>query len=324
MGGDPETQWTVEEIAELGAVDVMADGTVIGSLANQVKTSTDSGDNWSNAGTLPASIGIACLFVDADGNIFASGLTSTADDAGLYRSIDGGANFTKVLAMAVDTGVWGIDQDASGNLFAGEYSRTNAGAMKIWKSTDGGENWVQKFTFTGGSGYDEHHIHQVRVDPRTGYIYATSGDGAAGTNLLLRSTDAGENWTTIYTGTQFAAIAFLGLYVYLGTDDVENASIYRFIDTGGETVTPEKIYESPAGYGPYFYTGSENDTDMLFGQAELRVGVSHHLIATAGTFWIPIKSLGAAVAGFTNISRHNYNGTFYIPCPTTSYRVTKQ
>lgn len=323
--------WSTTEIAAFDTVDVMSDGTVICSVANQIKSSIDDGANWSDIGALPATFaGLLRTFVDSRDYIFASGFSSDAGDCGLYRSIDSGANFTKVLSTLPDCGVWGIDEDANGNLYAGEYSRNSAGSMKIWKSTDGGANWTQKYSYTGGT-YDERHIHDLRVSPTTGYIYCPTGDEKTTHIRLLRSKDAGETWDIIYEGKmQFVPIVFLNGYVYGGSDGgylYNEQGAYRFLDNGDATVTPEIVGACLAGYDSYFLTGSGNTTDLLFGQVDGAFGATnqkHILYAYNGYNWLPLLELPAAVRGFVNISRHNHDGNFYVASDSgVSWRVKR-
>lgn len=290
-----------------------------------MKSSTDDGANWTNIGTLPATIAVLYrTFVDSRDYIFASGFSSDADDCGLYRSTDGGANFTKVLAMIADTCVWGIDEDANGNLYAGEYSRNSAGSMKIWKSTDGGANWTEKYSYTGGT-YDERHIHDLRVSPN-GNIYCPTGDEKTGHVRLLRSKDYGETWEVVYEGIQFVPVAFLNGYVYLGTDyNLPASRVYRFADDGGD-VNLSIVAVSPVGYRSYFMNMAESETDILVGQVDGVEGVTdqkHLLYAHNGYSWIPLLELPADVSGFTNISRHTHDGNFYVSGGAIAWRVKR-
>lgn len=71
----------------------------------------------------------------------------------------------------------------AGDIIFGEYnygavSRTSGGTndrVRIFRSTDGGANWVTLATWNT-SGHQVSHIHNVRQDPSTGYIYVAFGD----------------------------------------------------------------------------------------------------------------------------------------------------
>jgi hypothetical protein len=294
----------------IDSADVMSDGTIIAGIGATVKKSTNGGANWTDIYTIPGSpTQTRRTFVDSRGYIYVSGYNCSSAD-GLYRSIDGGANFTKVLALDTQCCIWGMDEDAGGNLYAGEYSLNSAGAMQIWKSADG-ETWVQKFSKSDGAGYDEHHIHDLRVDPSNGWIYASSGDGT--TDILLRSKDAGETWATIYDGVRLLALEFKDGYVYIGTDlsPITSNEIKRFQDAGGASVTPETAYTMPAGYQMYLFSSAKDKNgDVYFGAAD-GVNTYFGLFKFDGSVWsVPIR-VTSTEEGFHWLSRHNQHGKIY-------------
>ena len=79
-----------------------------------------------------------------------------------------------------------MTEDTNGNLFAGVYTTGSASNARIYRSTDGGANWVSVY-------YDSsaRHVHCVAVDESTNYIYASIGDliGPWNIDYIVRSTD---------------------------------------------------------------------------------------------------------------------------------------
>ncbi|HAX48436.1 MAG TPA: hypothetical protein DCX92_05575, partial [Bacteroidetes bacterium] len=68
---------------------------------------------------------------------------------------------------------------------------TSPGATFIYKTTNGGTNWVQVYTVAGG------FINAIKmVSATNGYAF---GDPLAGNWLLLQTTDGGNNWTSLAT-----------------------------------------------------------------------------------------------------------------------------
>lgn len=317
----PPFPGSVEEMnIQFDAADVDSSGNIYAGVSPDyspaVKKSTDGGATWGDDVAIDSNWNrFLRVFVDSRDYVYVSGIGTS--NPGLYRSIDGGDTFARVLTMDSSTGVWGIDEDASGDLYAGEYSSgTGNGQMQIWKSTDDGATWAQVYV-NDRAGTQNDHIHDLRVSPATGYIYATSGD-LGGEDVILRSVDSGANWTEIYNGSiRFVPLAFNGGYVYIGSDDSYNY-IYRIPDNTDATVTPEIVYTKPPGYESWFFSSSQDGDYILFGQADGRE--SYLLIAFDGTNYYEAYSDAAALAseGFWTISRNNNGGVFYVGRPSSA------
>lgn len=297
---------------EINAADVDANGTIFAGHEDGLYQSTDGGVTWTNIYTVPGTPTIIRrVFCDSSGYIFVSAFDPSSD-WGLYRSTNGGASFTKVLTLDTNCCIWGFDEDSNGYLYAGEYSRLNAGKSQIWKSTDGGATWVQKYINDLGAGSQD-HIHDLRVDPNTDWIYATCGD--ATTNNLLRSKDAGETWSVVNTGpTNWLALA-IGPdgYIYVGTDTNGTGNvIYKFQDSGGATVTPTLSLALPTGQDNDVYCGGEYGGKVFFGVAGN--STENKFWVYDGSVWTAVYSqaIAAGFRGFDFISRHHNNGAFYL------------
>ncbi len=121
---------------------------------------------------------------------------------GLYRSIDAGINFT---LMSDTPNIFGYELDASDDAGQGWYdlalavSPLNAdevfvGAINVWKSTDGGQNWsiCSHWIFDNPSFYTHADIHYLGF---SGNRFYCGSDGG-----VFYSDDFGINWIDISEG----------------------------------------------------------------------------------------------------------------------------
>jgi len=103
---------------------------------------------------------------------------------GIYKSVDGLKTWSLLGPIGERVNAIAVDPANPCVLFA----VTGDGIGKIFKSTDGGETWEQKYSFT------EMKVILIDVD-NSDYIYAGGHDG------FFRSTDGGENWERIKIGS---------------------------------------------------------------------------------------------------------------------------
>ncbi|MFA5165591.1 MAG: tail fiber domain-containing protein [Candidatus Omnitrophota bacterium] len=185
--------------------------------------STDKGQTRTIKDTV-ASVtrGPMCVFVASNGYIY----WSPWGYEKLRRSTDGGENWGDVggFGGGIQSGIWGFSEDTvNGYLFAGVYTMAGNNYDEIWRSIDNGANWTKEFDGAG------QHIHDVAVDPYTRYVYATSDPGATGDGWrILRSTDNGDNFSTIITDIDCLKIAFFSGIRLFGGDDT--GQIYKTTD----------------------------------------------------------------------------------------------
>jgi photosystem II stability/assembly factor-like uncharacterized protein len=281
--------------------------------------STDGGNKWEIKYELPGDpLNVSRIFCDSRNYVFASGGGSS--DYGLYRSTDGGTNFARVIEM---TGgfVWGIDEDSLGNLYAGEYVLGSSSVIRIWKSTDGGSVWSIVFERDDGVSGNQ-HVHDLRIHPVTGYIYATIGDSTS--DKILRSKDNGATWTVVLTGgQQLLAMAVLGNYVYVGSDVLSGNKIYRFTDDGGATISLSEMRTLDAdGDGPLFF-GGETASKVFFGVYKEYEGQGAKIYVYDGSTWTTPYSEAAEIDnhGFVTCSRKSYNETFFVSNRPNNYGI---
>lgn len=139
----------------------------------------------------------------------------------LLRSADGGSTCSNVLTFGAGNGVAGADVSnvkildgfcevktalpgggGTGTLLIGEYNNTGltrtAGGtndrVRILKSTDNGEHWSVIMNWnTDGANNNVKHIHSIKQDPYSGYVYITTGDANAKAGIIRW--DGATAWT---------------------------------------------------------------------------------------------------------------------------------
>ena len=190
------------------------------SWGNGVYKSTDGGKNFANVGlentqqiarvlTHPSNPLIA--YVAAIGPLW----SDTAGDRGLFQTKDGGQTWTKLttgLPVHTGSGCTDIVMDSKNPsiLYAAFYERLrkpyifNSGGNNggIFKSTDGGKNWVKLTQGLPGGPTGRIGLANYRKDPR---ILIALVEAEASKDLskpgsgLYRSEDGGKSWKYINT-----------------------------------------------------------------------------------------------------------------------------
>ena len=214
---------------------VLYAGTAVGANAGVYKT-TDGGGLWTQVNTgITETIGVQALMVHPDNPSIAwvTIFTGTADAVnGIYKTTDGGANW-----FAATNGIGAIKNFLSlamspidpNTIYVGSSFQvaTSTGPSAIYKSTDGGANWVLSST---GLPTDPAEINPVRT-----LNVSTANPNVVIAGLFMNtvnggfylSTDAGANWTKKHnglppeTGTLIRSAAIRPLFAnhfYVGLD----------------------------------------------------------------------------------------------------------
>ncbi|MFC1500380.1 WD40/YVTN/BNR-like repeat-containing protein [Candidatus Zixiibacteriota bacterium] len=217
-----------EEVHSIGAIALCQDNPDLiwlgsGERANRqssgwgngVYRSIDGGESWQNMG-LHDSRHIGRVTIDPTNSdivfVAAMGhLWGPNEERGLYRTDDGGRTWERILFIDIDTGVVdvAIDPGNPSIIYAATYQRQrraygfNGGGpgSGLWKSTDGGRNWVELTQGLPDGDKGRIGISIFRRDPRIVYVcveqgwqYNAStayGERRAG---VYRSDDRGETW----------------------------------------------------------------------------------------------------------------------------------
>ncbi|KAF0140537.1 MAG: hypothetical protein FD122_2337 [Stygiobacter sp.] len=190
---------------------------VAGGISGGIWKSTNDGTSWSKKTSSSQLHSVSCLIQDyrtGKTNIWyagsGEGVGNSADGGGsasyrgdgIFKSTDNGDSWT-VLSSTTTANtphttenfdyVWDVAIDPNNAAQDVVYAATTRG---IWKSTDGGTTWAVKLGNVVGT-YPTYST--VKVAPNgTVYAAANSGSNMAG---IYKSTDSGENWTNITSGS---------------------------------------------------------------------------------------------------------------------------
>lgn len=199
-------------------------------IGDGIYKSVNGGNSWVHLGLTDQRI-VSKIIIDPTNSdiIYAACLGlpfERNNDRGLYKSIDGGNNWSQVLFVSDQSGIvdFLINPDNPQILYAAAWDRIRNNTesivsgpnAKIFKSTNGGNNWTQ---LTSGLPTGEQgRIGLAMSGTNPNVVFAMY----VGTNSQLegiyKSTDSGQNWTEIPTnpGTGLNSNALGGFGWYFG------------------------------------------------------------------------------------------------------------
>jgi photosystem II stability/assembly factor-like uncharacterized protein len=217
----------------VGTGEVTVRGNV--SIGNGVWKSTDAGRTWTHAGLKnsqripririhPQNPDI--VYAAAMGDLFGAN-----EERGVFRSTDGGKNWQKILYVNDQVGVVDLVMDPTNPriLYASTwrvirtpYSLESGGeGSKIWKTTDGGDNW-QSISENEGMPKPPLGIAGISVsrsNPDNLYAIIEAAEGG-----VFRSTDAGKTWARVNKERKLRQRAWY--YTRIQADPVDEDVVY--------------------------------------------------------------------------------------------------
>ena len=182
-------------------------------------------------------------------------LYKSSDVRGVYRTKDGGKNWEKILFANRDAGAVDLVMDPNNPrvLYASTwrirrtpYSLESGGdGSAIWKSTDGGDNWIN-ISSNSGLPTGLWGISGITVSPvNSNRVWAIIENKDGG---VYRSDDAGETWKLVNKERKLRQRAWYYTRIYADTQDedmvyVMNVRYHRSKD-GGRTY---QTFNAPHG-----------------------------------------------------------------------------
>ena len=204
--------------------------TIYMSSNGRIMKSTDNGQNFTAPFNNGAPTNSSRIVLDvspaAPNNVYAYATDNQGLHRGVYVSTNSGDNFSKVDAAGSDF-IGGNSQAWYDLAFSVDDTDPNilyAGEVDMYKSTDGGVNWVQQTFWSSPftQSYIHADIHQLRHI--NGTFYASTDGG------IYRSTDKGVNFTSITDGIQNSQF-----YRIAVSEADDQAMIGGLQDNGGMT-----------------------------------------------------------------------------------------
>lgn len=256
------------------ALDINSESTILaGAVSGGMWKSIDGGNSWYKTTSPSSQQSVTCLAQDTrvgKRNIWyygsGEGYGSSASDngaffmgSGLYKSTDNGETWISISATASNTPhnfdniwdvVWNVATDSSNNAQDEVYAATYGA---IWRSVNGGTNWVSVIGSSSGNAY----ATDVAVTP-SGVVYATVSSDGSGKGIW-RSPD-GVNWTNIIPPT------FPTTYnrIVIGIDPTNENNVWFLGETpgGGKTTTNYQGDPEQNSFWKYTYiAGNGSGTD---------------------------------------------------------------
>ncbi|MFP2930797.1 exo-alpha-sialidase [Pyxidicoccus sp. 3LG] len=210
------TNTTHEVLAVDGAGTVYA--LALDSSRSRLVASTDGGRTFTARGQDGGNLWVMAAMKDGT-------LLAVVSRSGVYylqRSTDGGRTWKDPVSLGDyrAQGPRSFAEHGSTFYFLEYQTFTSANApVRLWASTDGGATWAVRSTLTA-----HRHGYSLFAEPTTGALWATFGSSKT-QSAVLRSTDGGRNWTTIFSG--YAANGVAGVVRSDGSLLLGQSTLYQ-------------------------------------------------------------------------------------------------
>ena len=270
------------------------------AIGDGVYKSIDGGQTWTHLGLTETRICSKVLVDPSNSDIVyvaTMGLPFEPNsDRGLYKSVDGGLSWEQILFFSYQSGVCDllIDPQNPATLYAAGWDRirnnyqsiVTGPASKIWKTTDGGQNWT---TLTGGLPQEDlGRIGLAMSGTNSSVIFAEY----IGTNSQLfgifKSTNGGQSWQQLPTDEDLnglSANALGGFGWYFAKIRVnpqnDNDILILGVDVWRTTNSGQSWYMETPPWWTYEVHADKHD--LVFGAAG---GNYVYLLATDGGLYM--------------------------------------
>ena len=245
------------------------------SSGNGIWKSMDAGETWKFIG-LEGSEHIAririhptnpdLVYIAAIGNLWKPNETR-----GIYRSNDGGQNWEKILYESNKAGVGDLVLDPNNPriMYAATWEMNRNGYRmdsggpdsKMYKSTDGGDSWINISTYDGlpKGPWGIVGITVSPMDSNRVWAIIEAKDGG-----LFRSDDAGKTWKKINENRALRQRAWYYSRIYADTQNVDKLYVmnvsYGVSTDGGKTFT---LKNAPHGDHHDLWIDPNNNNRMI-------------------------------------------------------------
>lgn len=202
----PIAALTQSQIISGGSVSQINSQIIYAWRGNTVYRSSDGGNNYGQAGLVPAGLRFV---IDVS-----PGRTLALATNGYYVSSNSGGSWSSTLTPMPFTVA---SNSGKVKTFSGKIYAIGAGQSDVWMSADQGENWTQIYSSTIGALVDLHYnpsLNLLLVAGNTGVVYS-SNDGGSWSSL--------PNLLTAVSGSAIRAVAASNTAVVVGT----NTGLFR-------------------------------------------------------------------------------------------------
>ncbi|MEZ4816370.1 MAG: T9SS type A sorting domain-containing protein [Flavobacteriaceae bacterium] len=206
--GDIEISKNNTNVVWVGTGEVNAGGGSLAYDGDGIYKSEDGGTTWEVKG-LPdiGSISKIALDPNNDNTIFVGGmgpLFRNDTNRGVYRSTDGGSTWEQKLFVSDSTGI--IDMaihPSNGNIIYAaswerirrpQYRQYGGETSRIYRSTDGGENWAELTNGLPSLPSEKGRISIAISQSNPNVLYARYADAVGNIQGVYRTADGGNTW----------------------------------------------------------------------------------------------------------------------------------
>ena len=298
---------TNPDIIYIGTGETQLRGNIM--QGDGVYKSLDGGESWENIGLRDTQAISRIRVHPSDPDlVYAAALGhpyGPNEQRGVFRSINGGGSWQRVLHVSDRAGAADliIDRRNPDTLYATiweVYRRPwkmwgGGGASGLWKSTDGGDSWIE---LTDKPGMPKKPVGKIGVtvspvDSRRLWAIVESAEGG-----VFRSDDGGESWTLVNSERKLRQRAFYYSRIYADPKDRDtvyalNTGFYKSTDGGLNFDTtievphgdnhdlwidpnnPRRMANANDGGGNVSINGGETWTDQNFPTSQL-----YHIMVT--------------------------------------------